>query len=169
MSYQPVMDHGPLPESSFVTQTRASIPPPRVTTAMASGRVRRRGVTEDIPEDVPQSSHQVNPNARVNKRQVTGRGGRGNGRGRGGRGNGRGSATGGTRGGGRGAGRGNATGGARGAGRVDGNGGRTEPGAGLWNLMLGANADNSHVGAEEESVTQNAPQGDEWTDDFLSM
>ena len=35
--------------------------------------------------------------------------------------------------------------------------------------MLGANADDSHVGAEEEPITQNAPQGDEWPDDFLSM
>ena len=132
MSYQPVMDHVALLESTFVAQARATMPPPRVTIAMSSGRVRRRGVTEDIPVDVPQSSHQVNPNARVNKRQVTGRGGRG-------------------------AGRGNATGGARGAGRVDGNGGRTEPGAGLWNLIFGANTDNSHVGAEEEPITQNAP------------
>lgn len=85
MSYQPVMDHGPLPESSFVAQARASIPPPRVTTAMASGRVRRRGVTEDIPEDVPQSSHQTSDNARGRKRQARG-GGRGNATG-GGRGN----------------------------------------------------------------------------------
>lgn len=155
MSYQPVMDHGPLPESAFVAQARATVPPPRVTTTMSSGRVRRRGVTEDIPEDVPQSSHQVNQNARGRKRQVTGRGRRGNGRG---------NATGG----GRGAGRGNATGGPRGgAGRVGANGGTT--GAGPWNLMFGADADNSHVGAEEEPVTQNAPQGDEWTDDFLSM
>lgn len=105
MSYQPVMDHGPLPESSFVAQARASIPPPRVTTAMASGRVRRRGVTEDIPEDVPQSSHQTSDNARGRKRQARG-GSRGGGRGNaagGGRGGGRGNATGG--------GRGNATGG----------------------------------------------------------
>ena len=75
------MDHGPLPESAFVAQARATMPPPRVTTTMPSGRVRRRGVTEDIPEDVPQSSHQVNQNARGRKRQLTGRGGRGNGRG----------------------------------------------------------------------------------------
>ena len=93
MSYQPVMEHGPLPESSFVAQARASIPPPRVTTAMASGRDRRRGVTEDIPEDVPQSSHQTSDNARGRKRQAKG-GGRGNATGsgtgnasRGGRGN----------------------------------------------------------------------------------
>ena len=99
MSYQPVMDHGPLPESSFVTQTRASIPPPRVTTAMASERVRR-GVTEDIPEDVPQSIQQTSDNVRGRKRQATGGGGRGNavgdGRGnatRGGRGNATGRGT----------------------------------------------------------------------------
>ena len=69
MSYQPVMDHGPLPESSFVAQARASIPAPRVTTAMASERVRR-GVTEDIPEDVPQSSKQISDNARGRLQEV---------------------------------------------------------------------------------------------------
>ena len=100
MSYQPVMDHGPLPESEFVAQARATMPPPRVTTAMSSGRVRRRGVTEDIPEDVPQSIQQTSDNVRGRKRHATGGGGRGNavrdGRGnatRGGRGNATGRGT----------------------------------------------------------------------------
>ena len=105
MSYQPVIDHGPLPESSFVSQARARIAPPRVTTAMTSGRVRRRGVTEDIPEDVPQSSQQTSDNARGMKRHAKGGGGRGN-VARGGRGN----ATGGAR--------GNSTRGGRGRGMI---------------------------------------------------
>ncbi|XP_044454128.1 guanyl-specific ribonuclease pgl-1-like [Triticum aestivum] len=175
MSYQPVMDHGPLPESSFVAQARASIPPPRVTTAMATGRVRRRGVTEDIPEDVPQFSHQTSDNARGRKRQAKG-GGRGNATGSGtgsGTGNasrgGRGNATGGsgrTRGEGArgGTGRGNG-----GRGTLYDSGGRTGPGAGYWNLMFGPDSDRSHVAAEEEPITQNAPQGDEWDDDFVHM
>ncbi|XBI46629.1 hypothetical protein VPH35_110821 [Triticum aestivum] len=174
MSYQPVMDHGPLPESSFVAQARASIPAHRVTTTMATGRVRRRGVTEDIPEDVPQSIQQTSDNVRGRKRHATGGGGRGNavrdGRGnatRGGRGNatGRGSRrTGGVSARGRGA-RGND---GRGGG-ANANGGGTGLGVGLWNLMFGADADRSRVAAEEEPITQNAPEGNEWDDDFLYM
>uniref|UniRef100_A0A8R7JYW9 Uncharacterized protein n=1 Tax=Triticum urartu TaxID=4572 RepID=A0A8R7JYW9_TRIUA len=163
MSYQLVMDHGPLPESSFVTQARAIIPPPRVTTATASGRGRRRGVTEDILEDVPQSSHQTSDNTRGKKRQAR-RDGRGNatggGRGNATRGNGR------TRGGGArgGTGRGNG-----GRGTLYDNGGRTGPGAGFWNLMFGPDSDRSHVAVEEEPIMQNAPGGDEWDDDFMHM
>lgn len=71
------MDLGPLPESSFVANARDTIPPPRVTTTMATGRVRRRGVTEDIPEDVPEASYQATENARGRKRRPTGTG-RGN-------------------------------------------------------------------------------------------
>ena len=79
-AYQPSMDHGPLPESTFVAQARNDIPPPRVTTAMSRGRVRRRGVTEDIPEDVPQSSNQAGI-SRGRKRRSTGAGGAAAGRG----------------------------------------------------------------------------------------
>lgn len=46
------------------------------------------------------------------------------------------------------------------------NGGRTGPGTGFWNLMFGPDSDMSHVAAEEEPITQNAPGGD---DDFIHM
>lgn len=117
------------------------------------GRVRRRGVTEDIPEDVPEASYQATENARGRKRRATGRG-RGNFTGVGrapGRGNVRGTGTGS----GRGTGRGNA-------------GGRTGPGAGLWNIMFPQDEPRSYVQAEEFPVTQNAPQ-EEWPDDFQTL
>ena len=49
------------------------------------------------------------------------------------------------------------------------NGGGTGLGVGLWNLMFGADADRSRVAAEEEPITQNTPEGNEWDDDFLYM
>lgn len=188
-AYQPSMDHGPLPESTFVAQARNDIPPPRVTTAMSRGRVRRRGVTEDIPEDVPQSSNQAGI-SRGRKRRSTGAGGAAAGRGgrgsreatgRGGRGFG---ASGASSRGGRGArgaagrrGRGSvqqtsnqAAG--RGAGEAYTGPGAEEaytgPGAGFWNLMFGPNSESSYVQAEEEPVTQNAPN-EEWIDDFQTL
>ena len=157
----PIMDHGPLPESSFVANARDNIPPPRVTTAMAAGRVRRRGVTEDIPEDVPEASYQATGNARGRKRRAIGRG-RGNVTGVGrapGRGNGRGIGTA--------IGRGSWRGRARGTSRGH-TGGRTGPGAGLWNTMFPLDEPRSYVRAEEVLVTQNAPQ-EEWLDDFQTL
>ena len=152
------MDHGPLPESAFVANARDSIPPPRVTTAMATDRVRRRGVTEDIPEDVAEASYQAIGNARGRKTTSTERG-RGNVTGVGrapGRGAGRGNGSGAGTGSGRGTRRGIGTVRRSGIGRGH-TGGRTGPGAGLWNIMFPPDEPRSYVQAEEVPMTQNAP------------
>ena len=145
------MDHGPLLESAFVANARDGIPPPRVTTAMATGRVRRRGVTEDIPEDVPEASYEAAENARGRKRREIGRG--------------RGNFTGVGRAPGRGIGRGRGSARGTGGGHT---GGRMGPGGGLWNTMFPLDEPRSYVRAEEVLVTQNAPQ-EEWLDDFQTL
>ncbi|XP_044401025.1 uncharacterized protein [Triticum aestivum] len=195
--YPRVRDFGPLPESNFIANAREEIPPPRMTTAMTRGRIRRGGTAASRARGGNAASgHNARGggasnvarggghNARGGASNVAGGGGHNTsaGGGHNARGGGGHNARGGNIA--RGGGGHNARGGgnvARGGGGHNATGANVARGAraaapGFYNLRFGddgssrtwTEAANFMQAEEEVLITQNAPD-DEWPHDFLSQ
>nr|XP_040246063.1 circumsporozoite protein-like [Aegilops tauschii subsp. strangulata] len=195
--YPRVRDFGPLPESNFIANAREEIPPPRMTTAMTRGRIRRGGTAASRARGGNAASgHNARGggasnvarggghNARGGASNVAGGGGHNTsaGGGHNARGGGGHNARGGNIA--RGGGGHNARGGgnvARGGGGHNATGANVARGAraaapGFYNLRFGddgssrtwTEATNFMQAEEEVLITQNAPD-DEWPHDFLSQ